>query len=61
MSKYEIKEDTIINGVSIKITKSDGSYIIPSYEAHSFSKVNEIINSTLSLIDSTDKIEVTIY
>jgi hypothetical protein len=61
MAEYQIKEDATINGVTINITSADGSQISPSYEAHSLDKVNEIVNSNLSLISAGDKIEVTIY
>lgn len=61
MSEYKIKEDAVINGVTITIISKDGSRISPSYEAHSLDKINEIVNATLGLIAQGDKIEVTIY
>lgn len=56
-----IDENSEINGVTITITSPDGKVITPSYEAHSFEKVNEIVNETLKLISEGDKIEVKIY
>lgn len=61
MAEYVVTDKATINGVAIKITRQDGSFIEPAYEAHSLDKVNEIVNETLKLISDGSRIEVTIY
>lgn len=59
--QYKVSENSIVNGVEIRITQPDGFQSSPSYEAHSLDKVNEIIRETLALVPEGTKLDVTIY
>jgi DNA-directed RNA polymerase subunit F len=44
-------------GIALKVTDKNGNISFPSYEAHGWDKVNDIIQATLNM-DNVAKVEI---
>ena len=61
MAEYAISEETQVNGVEIRITNPDGSWLTHQFPAKNIAEANTALNALSKILFEGQQITATIY